>query len=43
MTKRHDAPARGDHDEPTAVAFVGWTILELIILWALGIFRREPA
>src|SRR3990170_3508747 len=29
--------------EVTAVvAFVGWTILELIILWAVGVFRREP-
>lgn len=25
------------------VAFVGWSILELIVLWAIGIFRREPA
>jgi hypothetical protein len=25
------------------VAFVGWTILELIVIWAVGIFRREPA
>ena len=24
-------------------AFVGWSILELIILWAVGVFRREPA
>ena len=28
---------------PPIVAFVGWTILELIVLWAVGIFRREPA
>ena len=30
-------------DVTAVVAFVGWTILELIILWAVGIFRREPA
>jgi hypothetical protein len=25
------------------VAFVGWTILEVIVIWAVSIFRREPA
>ena len=30
-------------DVTAVVAFVGWTILELIILWAVGVFRREPA
>lgn len=30
-------------DVAASVAFVGWTILELIVLWAVGIFRREPA
>ncbi|TAK01660.1 MAG: hypothetical protein EPO36_04615 [Chloroflexota bacterium] len=30
-------------DVTAVVAFVGWTILELIALWAVGIFRREPA
>jgi hypothetical protein len=30
-------------DYTAIVAFVGWTILELIVLWAVGIFRREPA
>ncbi len=30
-------------DITAVVAFVGWTILELIVLWAVGIFRREPA
>jgi hypothetical protein len=30
-------------DVTAIVAFVGWTILELIVLWAVGIFRREPA
>jgi hypothetical protein len=30
-------------DVTAIVAFVGWTILELIVIWAVGIFRREPA
>jgi YGGT family len=30
-------------DLAAIVAFVGWTVLELIVLWAIGIFRREPA
>jgi hypothetical protein len=30
-------------DIAAIVALVGWTIIELIIIWALGIFRREPA
>ncbi len=30
-------------DVAAIVAFVGWTILELVILWAVGIFRRQPA
>ncbi|MGH2488096.1 MAG: hypothetical protein ACRDFR_00560 [Candidatus Limnocylindria bacterium] len=30
-------------DLAAIVAFVGWSILELIILWAVNIFRREPA
>jgi len=30
-------------DIAAIVAFVGWTILELIVIWALGIFRRDPA
>ncbi|HYM85091.1 MAG TPA: hypothetical protein VEY67_13180 [Candidatus Dormibacteraeota bacterium] len=29
-------------DVAAVVAIVGWTILELIVLWAVGIFRREP-
>jgi len=28
-------------DITAIVAFVGWTILELIIIWAIGIFRRQ--
>ena len=30
-------------DVAAIVAFIGWTILELVILWVVGIFRREPA
>ena len=30
-------------DVAAVVAFVGWTILELIVLWVVGVFRREPA
>ena len=30
-------------DITAVVAFVGWSVLELIVLWGLGIFRREPA
>jgi hypothetical protein len=30
-------------DVAAIVAFDGWTILEVIVLWAVGIFRREPA
>jgi len=30
-------------DVTAVVAIVGWTVLELIVIWALGIFRREPA
>ncbi len=30
-------------DITAIVAFVGWTILELIVLWAIGLFRRAPA
>lgn len=30
-------------DVTAIVAFVGWTIVELVVLWAVGIFRREPA
>ena len=30
-------------DITAVVAFVGWTVVELIVIWALGIFRREPA
>lgn len=30
-------------DITAVVAFVGWTILELIVLWVIGIFRRRSA
>jgi hypothetical protein len=30
-------------DVAAIVALVGWTIVELIVLWSLAIFRREPA
>jgi hypothetical protein len=30
-------------DIAAVVAFVGWTIIELIVIWIVGIFRREPA
>ena len=30
-------------DVAAIVALVGWTLLEVIVIWALGIFRREPA
>jgi hypothetical protein len=30
-------------DIAAIVALIGWTIVELILLWAVGIFRRQPA
>ena len=30
-------------DVAAVVAFVGWSVLELIVIWVIGIFRREPA
>jgi hypothetical protein len=30
-------------DIAAVVAIVGWTIVELIVLWSLAIFSREPA
>lgn len=30
-------------DVTAIVAFVGWTILELIVLWVVGVFRHERA
>jgi hypothetical protein len=30
-------------DVTAIVAIVGWTVLELIVIWAVGIFRRQPA
>jgi hypothetical protein len=30
-------------DITAIVAIVGWTILELVLIWSVGIFRRAPA
>jgi hypothetical protein len=30
-------------DVAAVVALVGWTIIEVVALWALAIFRREPS
>ena len=30
-------------DLSAIVAFVGWTVVEMIVIWAVAIFRREPA
>src|SRR5712675_11562 len=30
-------------DVAAVLALIGWTILEMVILWAIGLFRREPA
>jgi heme A synthase len=30
-------------DITAIVAFVGWTVVDLIVIWAVGILRREPA
>jgi hypothetical protein len=30
-------------DITAVVALVGWSVLELIVIWGLGIFRRDPA
>jgi hypothetical protein len=30
-------------DIAAVVALVGWTLVELIVIWSLGIFRHEPA
>jgi hypothetical protein len=30
-------------DVAAVVALVGWTIVELIVIWSLAIFRRDPA
>jgi YGGT family len=29
-------------DVAAIVAFIGWTVVEMILLWAVGIFRRQP-
>jgi hypothetical protein len=30
-------------DVAAIVALVGWSIIELIVIWSLGVFRHEPA
>jgi hypothetical protein len=30
-------------DVAAVVALIGWTIVELVVIWSLRIFRREPA
>lgn len=36
--------AQGSYlDISAIVAFIGWSLLELILIWGAGIFRREPA
>lgn len=30
-------------DITAIVAFVGWTVVELIVIWGINIFRRQPA
>lgn len=30
-------------DGAAILALVGWSVLELIVIWGIGIFRREPA
>jgi YGGT family len=30
-------------DLAAVVAFIGWTVVELIVVWVVNIFRREPA
>jgi disulfide bond formation protein DsbB len=30
-------------DIAAVVALIGWSIIELIVVWSLGVFKREPA
>jgi YGGT family len=30
-------------DVAAIVALIGWSVLEMVILWAVNVFRREPA
>jgi len=30
-------------DLTAIVALVGWTVVEFLVIWAVGIFRRDPA
>lgn len=44
ILRRDALTASGSILDITAiVALVGWTIIELIVLWITGVFRREPA
>lgn len=40
-----DALASGGSilDVSALVALVGWTVLEFVVIWALGVFRKGPA
>lgn len=29
-------------DVAAIVALIGWTIIEMVVLWAVGVFRRQP-
>jgi hypothetical protein len=42
---RTDALSAGGStlDVTAIVALVGWTILQLVLIWAVGMLRREPA
>jgi hypothetical protein len=44
ILRTHALTAKGSIlDLDAIVAFVGWSVLELIILWIVNVFRREPA
>ena len=30
-------------DVAAVLALIGWTVVEVVVLWAIGLFRREPA
>jgi hypothetical protein len=44
ILRTYGLASQGNFFDVTAiVAIVGWTVLELIVIWAVGIFRRQPA
>jgi len=44
VLKTDGLAAQGSYLDITAiVAFIGWSLLELILIWGARIFRREPA